>query len=196
MVNEDDLLFGGELSLAASVIAFPGREPSVEADEPRRSYEDDLALFQELLEREEETHWEQAKVSALMEAKYGEHTAKTVAGDTGLSAAYVRMLTATYKAFPTDESRVADLSFSHHRIAAVTEDPQRWIQEAADNDWSCADLRKAISEAKDRMDEFQKAQKAEDQILRAARKYNEQFAKLTGKSVTVIWNRQQERVAG
>ena len=192
-MDEDDLLFGDELS--AAVVPFPGTENTT-TGESRRAYEDDLALFQELLEREEETHWEQAQVAALMEAKYGEHTAKAVAGDTGLSASYVRMLTATYKAFPTDESRVPDLSFSHHRIAAVTADPARWIRAAADNDWSCGDLRKAIAETKDRMDEFARARKAEDQIVRAARKYNEQFSRLTGKTVTVLWNAAQERAAG
>lgn len=174
-----------------SVLQFPGVAPQGEDEASginRRSYEEDLALFQEILEKGEETLWEQAQAAALMEAKYGRDTAKMLASDTGLSASYIRMITATYKAFPTPESRVADLSFSHHRIAAGTDDPEKWIEHAAEHDLSCGDLRQAIAQARDRMSEFQKAQKAEDRIMRLVKKYNEQFSQLMGKTVAALWN--------
>lgn len=170
------------------VITFPGVEPGPTETTERRSYEQDLALFQGLLERQEETLWEQSQAAALMEAKYGRETARMIASDTGLSASYVRMLTATYKAFPTPEIRAADLSFSHHRIAARTEDPQKWIELAVSGDMSCEDLRREINQAKDKMNEFAKAEKAEERIMRLVRQYNAQFAELTGKVAAVLWN--------
>ncbi len=54
-----------------------------------------------------------------------------IANQIGRSVAYIKTLHKTYKAFPTEESRVPTLSWTHHRIAAFTDDPEKWIARAA-----------------------------------------------------------------
>ena len=56
-----------------------------------------------------------------------------IASQVAKSAAWVRTMHKTFLAFPTPESRVPDLSWTHHKIAAFTEDPPKWIQVAANN---------------------------------------------------------------
>ena len=71
-------------------------------------------------------------------------TAKQIAGDVGYSGRYINILVKTYQAFPTEESRVVDLSFSHHQIAAHSDRPDYWIEQAVINGWSVRELAKAI----------------------------------------------------
>lgn len=52
----------------------------------------------------------------------------------------------TAERFP-ENTRVLDLSFSHHTAAAYSKDPGRWIQEAADKEWSLYQLREVIKAA-------------------------------------------------
>ncbi len=63
--------------------------------------------------------------------RYGEGTAATFAADVGVSSRTVRDYARAYRAFETG-TRVPILSYTHHRIAARSEDPQRAIEEAAD----------------------------------------------------------------
>jgi hypothetical protein len=63
--------------------------------------------------------------------RYGEGTSATFAADVGVSARTVRDYARTYRVFETG-TRVPILSYTHHRVAARSEDPQRAIEEAAD----------------------------------------------------------------
>jgi len=54
-----------------------------------------------------------------------------IAGMIKRSTAYVRQRHKTYLAFPTEESREPSLDWTHHRIAAETDDPRKWIAIAA-----------------------------------------------------------------
>lgn len=44
-------------------------------------------------------------------------------------------------------TRIKNLSFKHHQIAAPQENRQEWVQLAADNDWSASELRREIKRA-------------------------------------------------
>ena len=79
-----------------------------------------------------------------------------IASQIGRSAAYVRTTHHTFVAFPAPENREQALSWSHHKVAAHTEEPQKWIQQAAGKNietgeetgepMSVRDMRKAIEE--------------------------------------------------
>jgi|GEM_PF-4426771 len=110
-----------------------------------------------------------------------------LASEVGLSAAYVRQLIAVAVAFEDESSRAADLSFSHHVVAAMTEAPQGWIERAVEQAWSVKEMRQAIRDAKDRIDEAEQARRAGERLEQAVRKFNEHFAGLAGRRAVLSW---------
>lgn len=130
---------------------------------PAPSYESDLAVFMQLLEGERENLWAQADWALHMTATYGRKTAKTLAADSGLSASYVRQLVATAKVFP-DDSRAQDLRFTHHRMAAMTTEPEMWLQHAMAEAMSVKELRQAITASRDRISEAEQARRAAERL--------------------------------
>jgi hypothetical protein len=153
----------------------------------RAAFQADVAVFISLMESEAEAHWKQAEWAAAMAVKYGRETARLLAGEVGLSTVYIRHLIATAKAFPTPESRAQDLSFTHHRIAAMTEDPQGWIERAAAEGLSVAQLRELTKKSRDRMAMADMARRAEERLVRLAREYNEEFSETTRTRVELVW---------
>jgi hypothetical protein len=143
-------------------------------------YEQDLAVFITLMEAEADSQWAQATWAYAMTGRYGRRTAALLAGDTGLSAGYVRQLVATARAFPTPADRAADLSFSHHRVAAMTTDPAQWITAAAAHQWSVDDLRLAIRAARDPVADADQARRAAARLARAVARHNARWAAWTG----------------
>ena len=156
--------------------------------EDRAAFQDDIALFTRLMEKEQETQWLQAELALRMAARYGRKTARLVASEVGVSAGYVRHLIATAKAFPTDESRAKDLSFSHHRIAAISSKPEEWINRTIEAGWSVDQLREAVRSSKDRITDADRALRAEQRILRLVKQYNEEFTSVTGFVAEVKFN--------
>ena len=153
---------------------------------PNATYEADLAVFIQLLEGERDNLWAQADWAMHMTATYGRKTAKLLATDTGVSASYVRQIVATAKAFP-EESRALDLSFSHHKIAALTEDPEAWLQRALKGSLSVQELRQAVTDSKDRLTEAEEAQRAAERLIQATKKFNERYAEIVGQQAILRW---------
>jgi len=147
---------------------------------PPASFEADVAVFVALQEAEADAQWEQAAWAAQMAARWGRHTARWLAGATGLSAGYVRSLIAVAQAFPDPATRAADLSFSHHLTAALTEDPAGWLQAAVDHQWSVRELRRAIRGQADPIADAEQARRAAEALVRAVERYNAQWARAGG----------------
>ncbi len=66
----------------------------------------------------------------------------------GKSPAEIRVLRDTFLAFPQEEMRVPDKSFTHHRYAAKTDNPVEWLNKAVEEDWSTRQLDKEIKRSK------------------------------------------------
>jgi len=96
------------------------------------SLETFISRFIDLREQESETLWQQAALAREMTGVFGRRTASIIASEVGLSASYVRQLIALASAFPDETMRAQDLSFTHHRLAAMTEAPQGWIERAVE----------------------------------------------------------------
>lgn len=62
------------------------------------------------------------------------------------TSSYVRQLVKTYLAFRSEESRLpyAELDYSCFKLAAYTDRPEYWIEQAAEHEWSSRELSKAI----------------------------------------------------
>lgn len=153
---------------------------------PNATYEADLAVFLQLVENERDNLWAEADWALHMTATYGRKTATMLATDAGLSAAYVRQLVATAKAFPED-TRAKDISFSHHKIAAMTENPEVWLQRAVADQLSVKELQQAITDNRDRLSEAEEARRAAERLVQAAKKFNERFAQIAGQEAVLTW---------
>ncbi|RJX18223.1 MAG: hypothetical protein C4570_07220 [Ammonifex sp.] len=110
------------------------------------SWEEILQLLLSLEEAQDDCKWHQGEILAsLVECGVSQ---RAVASEIGKSASYVRERVKTWRAFPEEGTRVRELSWQHHRIAAKTDDPQDWIAKASDNGWSTRDFERAIKEAR------------------------------------------------
>jgi hypothetical protein len=160
------------------------------------SYEEDLARFTQLMEQEAESLWAQAEHLRAMVSRWGRGTAQAVAGDTGLSAGYVRQLIGTAHAFPDPAGRAQDLSFSHHRVAAFTDDPHAWLDQAVAHAWldqavahawSVEDLRAAIQDAQDPVARDEQARRAAKRLERAVARFVDDWAATYGAVPVLTW---------
>lgn len=151
------------------------------------SWEEDVQQFVTFVEGEEHSRWAQADHALAMTRRWGRQTATRLASEVGRSASYIRQLVATAKAFADPADRAQDLSFSHHRIAAMTEDPLAWIDQAAAHQWSVEELRQAIRDAKDPVADAERARRAQERVEQAVRKYNEHWAPVTGQRAVLVW---------
>jgi len=151
------------------------------------TWEDDVQVFIGFAEAEEDARWAQADHAWAMTRRWGRQTATRLASEVGHSASYIRQLVATAKAFADPATRAQDLSFSHHRIAEMTQDPDFWIDQAAAHQWSVAELRQAIRDAKDAVADAERARRARERVEQAVRKYNEQWASVTGQRAVLVW---------
>ena len=66
----------------------------------------------------------------------------------GVRRPWLEKMTRVFNAFPNEEDRIPVLSFRHHQIAAATADPQKWLAEAVDNQWSTRTLQENINATK------------------------------------------------
>lgn len=154
---------------------------------PAISYEEDLAHFTTLLEAEAASLWAQAEHLRRMVERWGRGTARAVAGDTGLSAGYIRQLIGTANAFPAPTDRAPDLSFSHHRIAAFTDDPATWLDRAVAHGWSVDDLRAAIQAARDPVAQTVQAAQAAHRLEQAVARFADQWTTTYGLRPVLTW---------
>lgn len=111
-------------------------------------YDDLMQRALDCIENEQNSRWTLGAICSLMvnimSAKRGD-----LAAMFNCSSQYISELMRTWAAFPTEEMRVPDLSWQHHRLAARTDDPSGWIDRTVDNEWSTRELTVAIKAAKD-----------------------------------------------
>lgn len=99
--------------------------------------------FRQARERQEKTLWEKADAARALRAEHGRSTASELAEDNNLTAGYIRQLIHTADKFPPG-SRNDKLTFTHHKLAAMTEEPEKWIDLTVANGWKKRDLAEAI----------------------------------------------------
>lgn len=94
---------------------------------------------------EDDVKWQKAAICAALLEGFG-MKASQVASLLGCSAANVRVMAKVFMAFPDSDDRVIAMSFTHHKIAVqyAPENPQEWVEKAADNEWSTRQLTEAI----------------------------------------------------
>ena len=132
---------------------------------PYRPYEEIVAMLIETVEDIDALEFCQGQIMDLMN-RMG-HSMSSIAAGIGKSVGYVSARIKTYRAFPEDSMRAKDMSWTHHRYAANTDNPPKWIDEAVKNQYSSRELDRAIKELpidKPKTDWQSKAEKALDDV--------------------------------
>lgn len=123
-------------------------------------------LFQELVNLrvdEADVLWKQGAIVYVL-TEYGVKAGQ-IASEMNCTARYVGDLRRTFEAFPDEESRVPELTWTHHCIAARTDDPRRWLVEAADRQLSTRELRLLLKGEKI-IDELREAEAAWAKVMK------------------------------
>ena len=107
------------------------------------SYDQLISEFIDSCVEGENTIWRRAAIAYFLRVKLLA-PAKAVSSDTGYSPRRINDLVVTFEAFPEETDRAKDLSFSHHMLAARTDDPVKWIELAIENGWSVRDMNRVI----------------------------------------------------
>lgn len=105
-----------------------------------------LQIFVNHKEQEENSKWEQAAALVVLhmglKLKIGD-----ISAEIGMSPAIIREMIRTFNAFPEEGTRVLELGFTHHRLASRADNPETWINAAADNGWSTRQLDEEMKKA-------------------------------------------------
>jgi hypothetical protein len=112
------------------------------------TFEEIIELYISCLEKGENSMWDKAALITVMH-DHMKMAPRQIASAIGCSASLCRKMVRVFKAFPSEAQRIPMLSFRHHQIASYTSDPQKWIAEAADNQWSTRVLQDKINSTKD-----------------------------------------------
>lgn len=108
--------------------------------------------------------WKQAAIAFFLR-EHMQVPANTVAGDVGYSSRYISSLVKAFNAFPEESDRAMDMSFSHHLLAAGTDDPVHWLDLACKEAWSVREMQRAINGEQPETDPLEKAQRAWNKII-------------------------------
>lgn len=161
-----------EVCMAAG-IPVPDQFPPVREIKNEPTLEELVQSYISLEEHERECRWIKGQLLDAM-IKSGVKPS-WIASQVGVSASQVREMVKVYRAFPKEEMRIPELSWYHHRVAAATPEPEKWIAWAADEQLSTRQMREKILQ-KEASDEAKSiAQSEEEKEIRQAKKV---FAKV------------------
>ena len=126
------------------------------------SYDQLIDQLIEMRKEEAERIWDQASIIFILRSKMNVK-AGDIGSQLGCSSVYVNELARTYGAFPDPTARSQELTFSHHKLCAKSDDPEYWLNMAEQNQWSTRQLQDAIK-GKSEKDEFEKVRKLYEKI--------------------------------
>lgn len=126
----------------AAAIGVAELFPPQAKKEPEPSLQDLIQAYIQIDETEQEARFVKGQLLDAMLAAGA--TQKYLSSQLGVSPAQIRELVHVYRTFPDPSSRVPALSWYHHRVAARSSDPARFIALAADRSLSVRELRKEI----------------------------------------------------
>ena len=131
------------------------------------SYDQITGRIIDLRQTRDQTNWEAGDLCWYAMARMGAN-ASLLAADTGYSAQHIRDLAKTSQAFnaPDDRRPREFVEWSHYKIAARTDRPGYWIDQAEASGWSTRELQRQIGAGNDEPDPFDAAKRA----LRAVEK--------------------------
>lgn len=145
---------------------YPKEEPQAANPQPQEpSMSDLISAYVQLEEQERDVRWVKGQLLDSMIQAGAKQS--WIASQIGASVSQIRELVKTYKAFPKESMRMPSLSWYHHRVAANSPDPAKYIEVASDQDMSTREMRKEILQQEGGMD---LAQQEKDEEKKKAEK--------------------------
>lgn len=130
--------------------------------------EESLSEFAEMLQAGRATQWAEGDMLAEAKRTYGRKVLLRFAEVGRCSVRWCQRRAKVAETFARDTRALyPDLNWSVFEIAARTDDPVGWLQKAADNGWSEAQLRQAIRGVKPETPKVARLLKQAEKILRA-----------------------------
>lgn len=125
------------------------------------SYDQITGRIIDLRQTRDQTNWEAGDLCWYAMERMGAN-ASMLAADTGYSAQHIRDLAKTSQVFHTpDDRRPREyVEWSHYKIAARTDSPGYWIDQAEAYGWSTRELQRQIGAGKEEPDPFDAAKRA------------------------------------
>lgn len=127
------------------------------------SYDQLISEFIDARSQSDGAIWKQAAIAYFLKERM-QATSKQIATDTGYSGRYVNQLVKTFSAFPEDNERALDMSFSIHLKCAETDNPADWLEKAVGEGWSVRQLERAIRGEKPERSERELAEMLWDKL--------------------------------
>ncbi|WP_028987634.1 hypothetical protein [Thermicanus aegyptius] len=165
-------------------------EKEIPKEEPEPTLEELISAYHQLDEQEQEVRWTKGQLLDAM-LKAGAK-ASFLSSQLGVSTAQIRELVKVYRVFPEESTRIPSLSWYHHRIAANSKEPQKYIAVANDEGLSTRELRKKILEDEGRVDVVQEEEDKEMKKAERLFKQVEEF--LASGGLAAGWLREQLKV--
>ncbi|WP_165847687.1 HNH endonuclease [Ammonifex thiophilus] len=123
-----------------------GDFPGLTGKEPP-SLEEVLQAVISLEETQDDAKWLQGEILAVL-VDMG-FSKRWLAYNLRRSLSYIKNRVRTWRAFPEPHLRCPELTWEHHKVAALTPDPAGWLERAAENGWSTRQLQLAIAKSRD-----------------------------------------------
>ncbi len=107
--------------------------------------------------------WMLGAIASSFTTNYGSDDVGRFAYEVACSKRYVWQLSKTYEAYNDENcTRVQNLSFKHHTVAARSAEPQKALEQAHDNGWSTRELEDVVKAEKPKGSaKYKKNRKAE-----------------------------------
>ena len=120
------------------------------------SYDQLISEFIDARVESDDAIWRQAAIAFFLK-NHMKTTGKQIASDTGYSGSYISQLIKTFEAFPDEDDRAKDKSFSLHLVCSDTDNPADWLDRAVTESWSVRQLKRAINEGRPEKTELEVA---------------------------------------
>jgi hypothetical protein len=89
--------------------------------------------------RKDESQWELGEIASRVTSKYGKEGLDKFANEVGLTRNSLYRYRDVWRGWQ-GKKIISAMSFSHHKIALGSEDPEKLIEMAYENNWSCERL--------------------------------------------------------
>jgi len=142
-------------------IPVPDEFPPLPERVQEPGIEELIQAYISLDEQERDCKWAKAQ---LLDAMLSTGVkASWLASQLGISVSLIKKMVKTYRAFPEEDTRVPELSFEHHYVAATSGRSREMIARAADEQLSTRQMRKVILE-EEASDGFKEAAENEEAV--------------------------------
>lgn len=93
----------------------------------------------EAREHKDNSQWLLGDIANDVQVFYGEDSIGKLGNEISVKKSTLMTYRHVSRAFRPN-TRIPDLSFTHHQIASHTDDPTKWLNLAGDNEWTCEQM--------------------------------------------------------